>query len=117
MILLYISSTYFSICYIFYTQYLYTNALYIKFLNSFFVPDIASSTLLVFNAASVVLSTGVMVGGVVYPFLTSECQVAFSSGVVDNSFVISAGTSDVSLSICMVFSDDSCTEILDVTFL
>ena len=54
--------------------------LYIKFLNSFFLPDVSSSTLLVFSATSVVSSTEV------YPFSTSSCQVAFSSGVVDNLF-------------------------------
>ena len=71
IILLYISSTYFSICYISYTWYLYTNALYIKILNSFFLPYVLSSTLLVFNAVTIVFSSGV------YPFSSSACQVAF----------------------------------------
>ena len=117
MILLYISSTYFSIYYISHTWYLYTNALYIKFLNSFFVPDVLSATLLVSDAASVVFSSSVMVGGLVFLLSTSECQVGFSSGVLDNLFVISTGNSDISWSISLVFWDDSCTEILDVTFL
>ena len=40
----------------------YTNALYIKFLNSFSLPDVSSTIMLVSSVVSVVFSVTVMVG-------------------------------------------------------
>ena len=56
------SSTYFLICYTSHNSYFYTNALYIKFLNSFFLPDVSSSIMPVSSVVSVVFSITVVVG-------------------------------------------------------
>ena len=52
----------FSICYISHNWYFCTNALYIKFLNSFSLPDVSSSIMPVYSVVSVVFSVTVMVG-------------------------------------------------------
>ena len=62
MIFLSISFTYLSIIYISYNGYFHTNALYIKFLNNFSLPDVASSVIPLSNVISIVLSVTVIVG-------------------------------------------------------
>ena len=54
---------------------------------------------------------------VVYCWSTSVCQVALSSDVLDNFFLISTGTCNTSLSASIVHSDDVYTEMLHVTVL
>ena len=62
MIFLKISFTYLSIFYISHNGYFHTNALYIKFLINFSLPDVASSVIPLSNVVSIVFSVTVIVG-------------------------------------------------------
>ena len=54
--------TYLSVCSIHQAGYFHTNAFYIKFLNTFSLPDVASAVIALLHIISFVVSVSVIVG-------------------------------------------------------